>query len=318
MNSSRRFLLEWMYAGLLIFIIGGYIAYLLLHDRLHIETQERTRLAGQAQMVADNLTRQLKAANLSLENVLKEIPAWRREKDGNPSASQHLKALADAMPGVLTMLIVDARGTILAADKTDLVGKNVAKREFFVTVQRYPDPKTLYVSVPFLTSRGNFTMNLVRLIPGPEGQFGGMVIASLDPKEFRVLLNSAIYEPDMSAFLVHGDGMLFLSVPDQKKLVGMEQGKPDSFFTQQLKSGKPLNVFEGNSYALGEDSMVAMVTVQPETLAMDKPLVVAVGRTQSAIYKYWRQELISQAALFWIVALMTITGLYSYQKIRKA
>jgi hypothetical protein len=318
MSSTRRFLLEWIYAGLLIFVIGGYIGYLLLHDHLRIEAQEKARLASQVEMVADNLARQLKAANLSLENVLKEIPDWRRQKDGNQFASRYLSALTDAMPGVLTMLIVDAGGTIIAADKAELVGRNLVKRDFFMTVKRYPNPKTLYVSVPFLTSRGNFTMNFVRLIPGPAGQFDGMVVAALDPNEFKALLSAAIYEPDMSAFLVHGDGMLFLSVPDQKKLVGMEQGKPDSFFTQQLKSGQTLNVFQGNSYALGEDSMVAMVTVQPEILAMDKPLVVAVGRNLGAIYKYWREELISMAALFWIVALMTITGLYFYQKKRKS
>lgn len=317
MSSSRRFLLEWLYAGLLIFVIGGYIAYLIFHDHLRIEAQEKARLSSQVEMVADNLARQLKAANLSLENVLKEIPEWRRQKDGYQTASRHLNALADAMPGVLTMLIVDAGGTIIAADKAELVGRNLAKRDFFMTVKRYPNPKTLYVSVPFLTSRGNFTMNFVRLIPGPAGQFDGMVVAALDPNEFKALLSAAIYEPDMSAFLVHGDGMLFLSVPDQKKLVGMEQGKPDSFFTQQLKSGQTLNVFQGNSYALGEDSMVAMVTVQPEILAMDKPLVVAVGRNLGAIYKHWREELISMAALFWIVALMTITGLYAHQRRRK-
>jgi len=307
-----------MYAGLLIIVIGGYIAYLLFHDHLRIEAQERAHLSSQAQMVADNLTRHLLAANISLENVLREIPAWRRQQGGDLIASQHLKALADAMSGVLTMLIIDAEGRIIAADKTDLVGRNVAKREFFMTAKRYPNPKTLYVSVPFLTSRGNFTMNLVRLIPGTEDRFDGLVIASLDPKEFRVVLNSALYEQDMSSFLVHGDGMLFLAVPEKKNLIGMEQGKPDSFFTQQLKSGKPSNIFEGRSYALGEDSLVAMVTVQPEALAMDKPLVVGVGRNQDAIYAHWREDVIYHLALFWIFALTTITGLYAYQRKRRA
>ncbi len=74
MNSSCRFLLEWIYAGLLILVLGGYIAYLRFHDYLRIEARGKARLASQVEMVADNLVRQLKAANLSLENVLKEIP----------------------------------------------------------------------------------------------------------------------------------------------------------------------------------------------------------------------------------------------------
>ena len=314
--NSRRSLLEWLYISLLLCLLGGYLAYSLLQDHIRIDFQERERLTKQARVVADNLERQLHATNLALASVLSEIPEWR--KDGWKLSVRHLKALSDAMPGVLTMFIIDAKGTIVAADKPALVGQNVAKREYFVTVQRYPNPSTLYVSVPFLTSRGNFTMNLARLVQGPEGRFDGMVIAALDPDEFTALLNSVIYSADTNALLIHGDGMLFLSAPKRKNLVGFDQGKPDSFFTRQLQSDRQLNVFTGTSYALGDDSMVAMATIQPAALAMDKPLVAAVGRDMNALFADWKHEVLKTCGLFGAVALSLLLGLVNYQRRRRA
>ncbi|MCX7173570.1 MAG: diguanylate cyclase [Proteobacteria bacterium] len=311
---SRRSLNEWLYVSLVLFIFGSYIAYSLVEDHRRIETRETERLTNQAKVVAENLGRQLTSTNLALAGVLKEIPDWRKPGGNGKQAGQHLRALADAMPGVLTMLIVDANGTVTASDKPELVGRNVAHREYFKTVKRLPNPNTLYVSIPFLTSRGNFTMNLVRLIPGPDGRFDGVVVASLDPDEFNILLNSVLHTTDMNASLIHGDGMLFLTVPDRKGLVGFDQGKPSSFFTRQINSDRKANVFTGTSYPMADESMIAMVTIQPPELAMDKPLVIAVGRKLPAVYAEWKRMSIQNGGLFGVVTLFAILGLIYYQK----
>ncbi|MCX7170382.1 MAG: hypothetical protein NTY41_08845, partial [Proteobacteria bacterium] len=152
-------------------------------------------------------------------------------------------------------------------------------------------------------------MNLVRMVARPDDSFDGMVIAALDPDEFKVLLGSVLYAPDMSASLIHGDGMLFLTAPERKGLVGFDQEKPGSFFAQQLKSGQKANVFTGTGYALGDDSMVAMATVRPAALSMDKPLVIAVARDLPAVFADWRDDVLKNGELFGFAALFAILGL---------
>lgn len=311
---SRRSLNELLYVGLVLSVFAGYITYSLFQEHIRVEARERERLITQARVVAENLDSRLISTNLALASILREIPDWRRQNDGMKLAAQHMKALKDAMPGVLTLLLIDASGIVAASEKPDLVGRNVTQREYFKTVRSYPNPDTLYISVPFMTTRGNFTMNLVRMVPGPDGSFDGMVIAALDPNEFRILLSSVLYAPDMSASLIHGDGMLFLTSPDRQGVVGFDQEKPGSFFAQQLKSDQKANVFTGTGYASGDDSMVAMATVRPAALSMDKPLVIAAARDLQAVFADWRDDALKNGELFGFAALFAVLGLIYYQK----
>ncbi|MCX7170381.1 MAG: hypothetical protein NTY41_08840 [Proteobacteria bacterium] len=125
---SRRSLNELLYVGLVLSVFAGYISYSLFQEHIRIEAQERERLITQATVVADNLDTRLNSTNLALASILREIPDWRRQKDGMQLAAQHMKALKDAMPGVLTLLLIDADGIVAASEKPDLVGHPVYQR----------------------------------------------------------------------------------------------------------------------------------------------------------------------------------------------
>ncbi len=317
-SFSRKSLLEWLSVSLVLMTLGGYLAYSLYLDHQRIEAQEGERLLDQNQLIAENLGRQLSAINLALASVQGEFPEWRRQKDGWKLATRHLQALKNAMPGVITLFILDAEGRVFSADKPGLVGRNFAQREYFQTAQRQPNPATLYLSPPFMTALDHFTMNLTRVLPGPGTRFGGIVVAGLDPEAFKVLLASALYRRDMRATLIHGDGTLFLTVPDKLGLIGADMAKPGSFFSQHAQSGRKASLFKGTSFALGDERLVAMLTIQPQALALDKPLVVAIGRDLTAIFVDWQGELYRQGGMFEAAVLFALLGTYLYQKRRCA
>ena len=83
-------------------------------------------------------------------------------------------------------------------------------------------------------------ISLYHIIPGPNGEFAGIVIASVDPEYFHTLLDSVRYAPDAWTYLAHGDGKLFMMVPERKDLMGKDLATADSFFTrhQQRPVGK--------------------------------------------------------------------------------
>ena len=316
-RHSHRILWEWLILCFFLLALGGYLAYSLNENRLSIEARERDRLTQQCKVVGMNLGRQFASINMALTGILSEMPGWRKQKNGQALATRHLKALSDAMPSVMTFLIFDANGTVAASDKPGLVGKNFAQRDYFQAVLHSPSPTTLYVRPPFLSALGNFTMNLARMVPGPEGQFNGLVVAALDAEEFKVLLNSVLYRTDIRASLIHGDGVPFLTAPNSRNVDALDLVKPGSFLEQHMKSGRQMNVFTGTAYFIGDERMIALQTIMPEALSMDRPMVIAIDRRLQSLYANWDRNLLKNGQWFALLTLLSVIGLILHQRRRR-
>ncbi|MGD0283844.1 MAG: PAS domain S-box protein, partial [Dissulfurispiraceae bacterium] len=255
----------------------------------------------------------LEAVNRGLQLVREELPEWRAF--GWREVNHRLKALDDAMPGIRTIYITDALGTVLATDRAGLSGKNFSSREYFYVPRRQPDPKTLYISPPFKTSETRIIgMNVTLIISGPHGEFNGIITATLDPLYFSNILSSVLYAPDMWSSIVHGDGLQFLMIPQREDEAGINRAAPGSFITRHMQSGKPENVFTGIYFATGEKPMMALSTVNPGRVKINKPLIVTVSRGIDSIYYDWRRAVKMQSALFGLMCISGIIGLYFYQR----
>ncbi|HEY6896132.1 MAG TPA: diguanylate cyclase [Rhodocyclaceae bacterium] len=312
--ARRPYINQWLALGFVLLAFGVALAYSLYQERQRIEAVERERLSTQAKVVDDNLARQLDSINRVLAGVRTELQYWTRVENGGERASRHLKTLSDAMPGIRTLLVIDAEGTVTAANREELIGKNFRQREYFQAVLNNPNPNTLYLGPPFQTSLGVDTMNVVRMIPGAQGRFAGIVSATLDPAEFRILIDSVRYAPDMRAALIHGSGKLFMMAPNLDGLVGSDVTKPGSVFSRHLASGLQASVMTGASTLTGEARLAALRSIQPAALAMDKPLVVAMSRDLSALLAPWRHDVYAQGGLMAVLALLSTISLWLYQR----
>ncbi len=70
-------------------------------------------------------------------------------------------------------------------------------------------------------------MIFVRAIHAPNGAFAGAVAAALEPEYFKVLMRSVLYAPDMWVSLGHGDGKVFVTMPDDAR--GIDGDLPPAF-----------------------------------------------------------------------------------------
>lgn len=140
-------------------------------------------------MIAENLERQLGSVSRALEDVRSDMHFWQ----GSSGLQLRLKALASALAGIRTMNVMDAKGVIIASNRPELAGINLATRDYFVLARQQNNANLLHLSPPFKTVLGAYGINLTRMIVGPRGEFAGIVTATLDPEYFKTLMASVPY-----------------------------------------------------------------------------------------------------------------------------
>lgn len=306
---SHRTGQHWFALIVALALIGSIIAYNLVTMRHRTISLENQRLKTQARVIGQNIERQLEATNLALQGVVADLPRLQGPQNLS-QANKRLSVLADAMPGVRTIFFTDAAGTILAANRPELIGRNIANRQYFNEPQQHPNPDTLYISPPFRSVLNGYVFNITKLIQGPDGRFHGVVTAGVDPDYFEVILQSTLYAPDMWNTINHGDGIRFMSMPYRPGQAGKNLAVPGSLFTRHKESGRQENIFTDTAYATGEFRMVALLTLQPKALQMDKPLVVIISRCPDKILKNWKNEAIFQGLLFLMTCIGSSAGLF--------
>ena len=311
---SNPFLVQWLIlsVGLFVLLAAGMADLYQRYTRTGEREQERLR--AMSMVIQVNLEQNLRSINGVLTKLQSDLPAI---LVGDP-LNQHLQVLAEAMPGVRTLNINDISGIIRATSRAELLGKTLSftDRDYFKSPQQHPSTETLFVSPPFVTApTGVYTLVVSRMIPGPHGEFAGVIVATLDPTYFFPLIESVRYAPDMFSSLAHGDGVVLMMAPrTRQKLIGVNLAKPGSLFLKHKESGQPVSVISGTALAMGEERMLVQRTVQPLDLNMDKPLEITVSRLNSAIYEAWWHDLWVASAYFFLVAFALASGLAIYQR----
>jgi len=312
----QSFRAQWLILALALAVLAGVFAYYSFTSHRDITYQEHHRLQTQARVIASNLEHQLNATNLALTSVIKDL-AYLREHKNIHLANRRLQELADAMPGVRTMLVLDRNGTVAASSREEFIGTNFSTRNYYQAALQRGDSTLLYVSPPFKSVLGPIILNLSKIVTESDGTFDGVVVAALDPQYFNVLLNSVLYAPDMWSAINHGDGIRFMMVPDQAGQPGRNLVLPGTFFTRHRESGRVESVLTGKSPSYDSERVMALHTVQPQELKLNKPLIVACSRDQAAIYENWRSSTLKQAVVFILISSAAGFGLILLQRRQK-
>lgn len=304
---------HWIVFSLTILMLGLLLFLYLLREHERAGKREQEQLLRKAEIISKNTVCNLE----SLNNLLIRLQKDPAVLSGDPNYHQRFEDLTNAMPGIRTMFTLDAQGAVRISSNQTLLGKAFKERDYFKIPQQHAGEDLLYVSPPFKSALNTYVINLSRVLRTADGRFNGVIAASLDPDYFSTLLLSVLYAPDMRSALAHWDGLLFLMEPGHKKFIGINLAVPGSFFSRHRASGNRQTVYTGIVYATGRNQMMAQVTINPESLMMNKPLVVAVSRDRDVVYAGWRSEAAILGVLFFLGTLVSGLGLYFYNKRRK-
>jgi len=304
---------SWLTLAILVLGLAAALGFSLELEQRRVEAREQERLLAQSRVVQLILNEALTSLNDVLGSLSEDWANQKKDRDFNA----RLRTLVDGMPGVRTITIMDVQGTIQVSNRPELIGRNFSKRAYFMNAQQAPDPGMLYVSPPFWSTLGAFTLNVGRMIPGPQGEFNGLVTAALDPKYFAPLLGSILYAPDMWAHLAHGAGSVFISIPERQGVAGKNLAQPGSFFTQHMQSGQEASIFSGRALSTGEMRMLAVRSIRPAGLKMEVPLVLGLARDLDSVYAGWRADALRQCLLLLVLAVLSSAGLYVHERRKK-
>lgn len=304
----------WVLLVLALLIIGGTIGVNIYKEYQNTGVREQDRLLTQNRVICENISRNLEATNSVLLRLQEE--PYRANSDR--SLNERLNLIAEAMPGVRTIIVLNAQGDVVASGKQEvLYGKNLSHRDYFQTPREHPDRSMLYISQPFRTITGIYTINVTRIIPGPGGAFAGVITATLDPEYFTTLLSSVLYSQDMCAVVDHYDGTTILAVPAAPEWADKTTHEPGALFFKHRHSGLRTTIQTGKGATSGRNDMAVFSTVQHPSLKFDKPLVITTSRSLPRIYEVWRRDALIQVELFILFALFSLFGYYLYQKRQK-
>jgi diguanylate cyclase (GGDEF)-like protein/PAS domain S-box-containing protein len=308
--KQSSFSIQWLILGIALSILAAATGSHLYFEHRRVEDREQDRLMAQTRVIQENVEASLSAVNSVLADLSREHDRHIAARD----MSNDMATLTDAMPGVRTLVALDAKGEVYASNRPELLGRNFAFREYFDKPRRHPDADMLYVAAPLKTSLGVYGVMLTRTVSGPQGQFAGAVVATLDPDYFKTLMASVLYAPDMWTGITHGEGLQFMLVPGREEQTGRNIAQPGSFFTRHLESGQEATVMTGIAYATGDERILAQRSVRLSKHKQDVPLVVAASRNVDAVFEPWRRDVRMQAGIFILIAAMASAALSMHQR----
>ncbi|MCG2579177.1 PAS domain S-box protein [Dechloromonas sp. XY25] len=300
-------------AALILFALQT--AYHLYQTRKMIEQDAIGRLENHSLVLKEAVERRLAAINATLLHLRQTASAKMASKESRDAAVQEIGDLLNILNSVRTLSVLNADGTVIASNRSELIGQNFAQREYFGALKKQPRPDRLHVSPPFTTVMGVYTMNVVRPIYDRQGAFAGIVSATIDVVNLGKLIEAMHPSEGTRLSVNHGDGTLLVLVPESANAKpGTNVNKPGTFFRRHVESGQPDSLMHGVSGMLGVDSILSMRTLQPAELGMDAPLMITAAHKLDDILAPWYEQLYGRAALFLLVAAALTVALHLYQR----
>lgn len=212
---SRRPAVQWVILALTLVGLGIGTAMDLWLDFRYHRQHSLERLESQTKLIGASLERQLDAIDFALGNLQAVLGQASQSGINQASIGRHLELVGHSLRGVRTLSVVNGDGIVMASDRGELVGRNFRHRDYFQTAQATPDAAWLYVTPPFTTALGVYSIGVARALVGADGRFAGVVVATLDPAFFSGLLEAARYAEDMQVVVAHAREGIFQAIPLQ-------------------------------------------------------------------------------------------------------
>lgn len=315
--AVRRQWIEWLFLLLGLLLVAAALAYAHLAEAARHDAAERERLSVLTALLAKNIEVDLAATNLVLGGVIRDYLGAGAAADAGQALPRRLAALVDAMPGVRTMLVIDAKGKPIATNIPELADQDFSHRGYFQTVRDAPDARMLYISAPFLSYKSDLVITAARMVQDQQGRFAGVVLATLDPEYFTAKFRTAMYAPDVWAVVLHGDGRQFLNYP-ARAANGGNVNVPGSFLRRFRDSGYQAGVLSGVEIAgAAAPRIMAMATIAPPALHMDRAIIIGLSREEAAIAAPLRRQALVYVVCFGTLALAGASLLFWSQRRRR-
>lgn len=294
----------WAMPVVVLLIIGSTLAWFAFDERKQTLEQEFRFLEAHARIADAEIDKNL----LVLDRLLQELIDGRLKTPTRTPAE--LEALHQDLfrhyPNINFFLITNRDGKIITANtriNPELAEKargfDASGREYFRTHRDAAAGSAgsgSAISRPFKSTSGNINFVVSRAIRRADGQFEGVVAATLTPAFFDEIFGSIKPDEEGSIVtLINRDGDILYRVPDPKSVMGSSL-KDSQRFIDFIQSGqRSFRVF-GISSVTGEERVSLSRWVGSSSLG------VIVSRRADNVFAEWKHNLIIHILIFIVTA----------------
>lgn len=259
---------------------------------------------------------QLEGAVHALREAVDHVNAVRSGAFKPETTNPFLVGLVQKNPTVLTLLEIDARGDAVASNRPTLIGSHFKNSPRYKAISQHPDKDKVYISDPFVTPLGNYTIALGKMLTNQNGGFDGYVLAIAAPEVFWKLLYQDTDTYDMASALIHDSGMVIYRTPDNDDREASDlRAYPESAFWGFLKSGQAAAEATAVAPKTGLKTILAYRHIALKDIVTDHQLYLSLGMETDAVFDHWQTLGLKLFALW--VALASLSGLWVAWKIQK-
>lgn len=321
-NHSSILLRHWVSEWIVFATISVLLALLLAYHQY--STHQATLLQEKGQLIRSAaaseyvIGQQIERISITLDKIRLMLTAdWEEKAGSNQLLDERLELLSTAMPSIQAITLVNKTGQAITSSKSQVVGKSFAYRDYFHLPKEIPEAEALFVSPPFEGIYGDWLMAFSKAILDEQGEFAGVVFLLLNAEEYKESLSSLRPTEDTWAALVHSDGLVFAWEPESAAVQGQNLAKPRSLFTQHRESGQEASFFSETVLVNNEASFIAIRTISPAHLHMNKPLILGVARNTMKLNQALYLNIIYIIAIYLFLNLTAGLALYLSQRARQ-
>jgi PAS domain S-box-containing protein len=307
MPSTLRFTVILSVIAVATITLTTVLLLMQLRDRELRHAKDET--VSLSNVIAEQTTRALQSVDLALRVAQHRLEQAEKQGVSLDSVAIHtmLESISAGMPHVKALFIVDASGKVTNSSRIHPIPRlAVTDREYF-TVPRDQPEVGLFVGSPNINrSDGKWTLNFSRRIANRNGEFTGIIAASLNLDYFELIYSSIRLDVVSPISLHLSDGTLIAREPHDELSIGRKSFLPDLPLVGKA-SLTPVTV-----KTVGEDSGIATYRRISQF-----PLVLSVGNRDKEALAEWRSSsriIIAETALAVLLVLAATVLLLRKQR----
>lgn len=194
-----------------------------IHNEKQIEISNAIKETGNlARAFEENTLRTIKSAD---QTVL--FLKYLCEKEGKGiDIPLYINEGRLANKPLVLLSMIDEKGDLVASSQVPFIPSNLGDREHFLVHKDF-DSGQLFISKPVVgRSSGKWSIQMTRRVNKPDGSFGGVVVASVDPFYFTEFYKQVDLGKNSSIALIgRQDGIVRARQTDQNSYVGQDLSK---------------------------------------------------------------------------------------------
>lgn len=294
----------WLSVFLLLITLGCILVFEIITEYKNSLAREEDRLLAQARVV----DKELYSTVDTIDQIFKSILVKISPESGtfNNDISSDLVIDASISRGIRTLLVFDKDGKVLFSNRKELIGRDFSKRDYFQVPLKASDKKQLFISPPFMSALNKYIINITKPILGNNGEFEGLLSATIDPDHFKSLITSLLYRPDNNICMIYEDGTIFVHEPDHKGFVGKNVKTPESLFLKHSESGVANSIHNGPGHIAEEKRIGAFITSKTDKVRTSGSIIISASRNLDIVLSEWRSDAIIMALIYAVISVICI------------